>query len=148
MVNHVVRIAREREPFREYNDCTVRATAAATGAEYGECHDMWRVMGARQHRSAAYWTHAKGIFDALGYDLAEFNKPANVKTPITAARFLPADQTFILLTHSHVMCMREGEVHDNFKEDRIRISSVLVCTPIAVIHLDQITEQTEMKLWR
>ncbi len=145
---HRARITAERVPFGEYNDCTVRATAIATGAEYGDAHDMWRTLGHRKHRTAAFWHHAGNIFDAMGYDLKTFAKPANVKTPITAAKFLPADGVFLLLTAHHVMCMRDGVVQDSFKEDRIRIYKVLECTSNAPAIMAQISDQLEMKLWR
>jgi hypothetical protein len=105
----------QRERYRETNDCTVKAQAAAFNISYGKAHRQMAKAGRRNRQGANILVMSKAVALQTGEEMKEVLK-VFLKPPkrVTIGRFCKENPkgTFIITSASHAMCVRDGVLID------------------------------------
>lgn len=95
--------------------CSVIALAVASGCKFGKA----RGIMARQGRQTGCGVNLPMIMGGLKEARMQVKRTVNVRGVLRKApEHLPKQGTFLVLTHGHVSCVRNGELHDWSSEDR------------------------------
>ena len=123
----------------EYNDCTVKALAIATGLPYDDAHKALADLG-RKPRRGCYW-HQVGekAANALGFNMRQLTADEyNCKTIKTAGRDKALSSgVYTIHMRGHVAAMIDGEVIDHTADGLRRIQYIHEFTKAAPIWRDQ-----------
>jgi len=103
--------ASARVELGETNDCVVRAYAAAAGVSYEKSHALHALAG-RKPRSGMYQHQYFPLWSAEGWQISEPlpHAPRTVRTLLNDRRLRTG--TWIVHTARHVLCLKDGVVHD------------------------------------
>lgn len=99
----------------EEKDCTVITLSLATGRSYHEIRKVLMEKYGRRHRHGPSWRQfEEATYDLCG-DVTDVTKCFKAKTVRTLERELKKRgdaETYIVWVHSHVLCIKKGEVLD------------------------------------
>ena len=117
-------IKKRSNEYREYNDCTVKALAVATGEKYDVCHYALAKCG-RKRRRGAHMLQMMRAASLLGFMMKPDDKrlhsirkkKGSGITGKTAGDWLPKSKRFILEYSGHVAGVRNANVID-WTDDR------------------------------
>jgi hypothetical protein len=94
--------------LNETRDCAVKATAIAAQIPYDQAHAALRAEG-RKSRRGTFPVQYKNALQRMGFILRTIT--VRSKTVRTIGRELWRG-TFLVQTRGHVLCVRDGQVHD------------------------------------
>lgn len=110
----------------EAKDCTVRALANASGMEYGEAHDLMRIVGKRVNRNGGHLVnYGKAYLVAGAKNVKFYGKRAKTESKyvngstvtgegMSIGKFLeskPVGRFVVLIAH-HATCVIDGRIVD------------------------------------
>lgn len=103
---------------RQTNDCTVRALAIATGADYDVAYDTLKEAGRKCSRGFHFrkWA-AKHSFNGFAFEWMPFPavKGQRRMNPATFCKQF-AEGRYIVKTAKHVFAIIDGVVHDSWEQ--------------------------------
>ena len=104
-------LSQARKDMRERNDCAVVAVAAAAGLDYSYVHRLFKERG-RRSRCVTHYPVTQKVLDHLGCETEDVTCMFNGLTVRQLAKRLPATGTYLIRTSRHILCAKDGEIHD------------------------------------
>ena len=109
--------------------CSVIALATACQIPHKKAYAMMQAQG-RPHRDGAYTWQSMRAVKELGFEFEDvYSKYPNAKTPISAAKVLPKDKTFMIVVRGHIFTVRNGNVEDWTEGRKHRITDIFEIKP-------------------
>jgi len=96
--------------YNETNCCAVIAVAAAAKVAFGKAHRTMQKLGRPDRKATPHHVYEKAL-RKFGYRLAPCKVPMG-KTLVSAKKKCPKKGTFLILTHRHITCIRDGVMVD------------------------------------
>lgn len=96
---------------RERNDCAVRAVAIASGQDYAEVLDLFSKLGRKRRCRTKDLVTRKAVL-ALGFYLIPVKDRFAVGTVSQLEAKLPKLGTYLVRIAGHILCAKNGKVHD------------------------------------
>lgn len=120
-----------RDSMGESNDCSVVALSVVLDLPYADAHELMRWFGRIPGHGVSLGTIYMAIreWGAERVDVSARYRAAGVKTPITAARFMPKHGRYLLTTARHIIGYKDGVIHDWTDGRRHRIERIDLITP-------------------
>ncbi len=107
-------LERVAEAYREKNDCTVKAIAAACDVSYGKAHRTLAKLGRQRGRgtSVACINHAVNALTGVSAYVGDSFKEADVGLTLNKFRAANPKGSFIICSRGHAMAVVNGELID------------------------------------
>lgn len=107
-------LERVAEAYREKNDCTVKAIAAACGVSYGKAHRTLAKLGRQRGRGASLMMIHRAVDAVMGTATDYHHTYKGSDIGLTLNRFRKAHPTgsYIICSRGHAMAVVEGELID------------------------------------
>lgn len=93
----------------EYRDCTVRATATATGIEYGIVHAAFAAAGRKNRRGCVIEDLAQKVARLIGVKIVSVKRSGSLRKFLTQ---FPTGK-YIVCKHDHAFAVIDGAVYDS-----------------------------------
>jgi len=119
----VMKISNE---MNETNDCAVRACTIASGVDYKEVHELFRLQG-RANRKGSNQEWTTQVMEQLGFKLEDVTRAVFRqcgKTVKTVSRNL-AGGPYLIRVRRHILCLTNGVVQDWTDGRQHRVIEVL-----------------------
>ena len=108
--------------------CSVIALATACQIPHKKAYAVMQDQG-RKHKRGAYTSQSEAAVKALGFNWYNVTEDyPEAKTPISAAKTLPKDKTFMIVVSGHIFTVRNGIVEDWTEGRKHRVKRIYEIT--------------------
>lgn len=121
-VDAKIKISKEREKFKETNDCTVIAWTNVFDCEYSKAHSYLKKFG-RPNRKGMYTKQIRAALEACTKAKIKIG-PYDIKNKISVSNFVKKHSKgrYYVLVRGHAFAIKDGIVYDYYDGPRRQIN--------------------------